>query len=89
MQTIIPSLLSAFVTLLVCLINTHYQQIEIAKKHSETIALIEYRLNELTTKVEKHNQIVERTYELEKQAGIAEAELKRVNHRLEELEKGA
>lgn len=88
MQTIIPSLLSAFVTLLVCLINNHYQQIEIAKKHSETIALIEYKLDDLSKKVEKHNQLVERTYELEKKAGIAEAEFKRVNHRLEDLEKG-
>ncbi|MBR3280157.1 MAG: hypothetical protein IKG01_14830 [Lachnospiraceae bacterium] len=89
LEAIIPSVLSAAATLLVCLINNHYQRIEVEKKHSETIALVEYRLDAIESKLEKHNQLVERTYELEKKAGIAEAEFKRVNHRLEDLEKGA
>ena len=78
MQALIPSFISAAVTLLVCLINNHYQQLEIAKKHAETITLIQFRLDAIETKLEKHNQLVERTYELEKKAGIAEAEFKRV-----------
>ena len=89
MQTIIPSLLSAAATLLVCLINNHYQQIELEKKHSETITLIEYKLDELTKKVEKHNQLIERTYELEKRADVADEKLKVANHRIDDLEKGA
>lgn len=89
LEAVISSVLSAAVTLLVCLINNHYQRIEVEKKHSETIMLIEYKLDELTKKVEKHNQLIERTYELEKRADLADAEFKRVNHRLEDLEKGA
>lgn len=83
MQTIIPSILSAAVTLIVCLINNHYQRIETDKKHSETIALITYRLDELTSRVKEHNQILERTYELEKRADIADEKIKhleRENH---------
>ena len=89
MQAIIPSLLSAAVTLLVCLINNHYQRIETDKKHSETITLIEYKLDDLTKKVEKHNQLIERTYDLEKRAEVTEEKLKVANPRLDDLEKGA
>lgn len=54
-------------------------------------ALIAYRLEQLENKVNKHNNLIERTYKLEEQTALAEAELKRVNHRLENLEaeKGA
>lgn len=89
LEAIIPSVLSAAATLLVCLINNHYQRIEVEKKHSETITLIEYKLDELTKKVEKHNQLIERTYELEKRADVADEKLKVANHRIDDLEKGA
>ena len=89
MQTLIPSLLSAAATLLVCLINNHYQRIEAEKKHSETITLITYRIDELTEKVNKHNNLIERTYQLENRADLQEEKLKVANHRIDDLEKGA
>ena len=89
MQTIIPSVLSAAVTLIVCLINNHYQRLETEKKHSETIALITYRLDELSDRVDKHNQLIERTYELEKKAELTEEKIKVANHRIDDLERGA
>lgn len=49
-------------------------------------ALIAYRLEQLEKKVSKHNNVIERTYKLEEQTALQEAELKRVNHRLENLE---
>lgn len=55
--------------------------------HRKSTALLAYRLEELEKKVDKHNQVIERTYNLEERAALAEAEFKRVNHRLEELEK--
>lgn len=88
MTAIIPSILSAAVTLIVCLINNHYQRIETEKKHSETIALITYRLDELSDRVDKHNQLIERTYELEKKAELTEEKIKVANHRIDDLEKG-
>ena len=89
MQTLIPSLLSAAATLLVCLINNHYQRIEADKKHSETITLITYRIDELTEKVNKHNNLIERTYQLESRADLQEEKLKIANLRIDDLEKGA
>lgn len=57
--------------------------------HRKSTALLAYRLEELEKKVDKHNQVIERTYHLEEQTALAEAEFKRVNHRLEDLERRA
>lgn len=53
----------------------------------KSTALIAYRIEQLENKVSKHNNVIERTYKLEEQTALQEAELKRVNHRLEDLEK--
>lgn len=73
METILSACISAGVTLLVCLISNHGQQ-------EKTRALMEYKLEELTQKVEKHNSIMERTYILEEKVKVA-------NHRIEDLER--
>ena len=50
-------------------------------------ALIQYKIEELTKKVEKHNQVVERVYKLEQQDAVTEETLKVTKHRLDDLEK--
>lgn len=49
-------------------------------------AIMEYRLEQLEKKVNLHNQVVERTYRLEENTALQEAELKRINKRLEIVE---
>lgn len=56
METIISSCITAAVTLVICLMNNHGQQ-------EKTGALMEYKLDELTKRVDKHNNVVERTYD--------------------------
>lgn len=56
-------------------------------QHKKTDALIEYRIKELEEKVDKHNNLIERTYELEKQSAVVNRELKTVGHRITDLEK--
>lgn len=80
MDSIIVGLISGGVTLLVCLINNHYQRAAQDVKHAETITLIEYKLDQLTKQVEKHNQLAERTFVLEEKVKVA-------NHRIDDLEK--
>mgnify|MGYP004628872333 CR=1 FL=1 len=48
------------VALIVCIINNFYQAKATRDQHDKTIGLIEYKLDELTKKVEKHNNVVER-----------------------------
>ena len=49
--------------------------------------LIAYRLEQLESKVNKHNQVIERTYKLEELTAIQEEKLKVANHRIDDLEK--
>ena len=46
-----------------------------------------YRIDQLEKKVEKHNQVVERVYILEKKDAVEEEEIKVINHRIADLEK--
>ena len=80
-------LITPIVTLLVCLVNNYIQTRNIREENSKSIKLMDYRLNELTKQVEKHNDVIERTYKLEEQNAIQDEKLKVVNHRIDDLEK--
>ena len=45
-----------------------------------------YRIEQLEKKVEKHNNVVERVFVLEKDKAVFEEDLKVANHRIEDLE---
>ena len=53
------------------------------------IRLMSYRIEQLEKKVEKHNSVVERQYDIEKITAVLSEEIKVANHRIEDLEKGA
>ena len=71
-ENLLIALVTGGVTLVVCLINNFLQQ-------SKTRALLEYKLNDLTQRVNKHNDLLERTYRLEEQ-------IKELTRRLDRLE---
>ena len=50
--------------------------------------LTAYRIEQLEKKVEKHNQVVERTYKLEQDAAVKTEENRVINHRVADLEAG-
>lgn len=79
METIVSACISAGITLIVCLINNNSQ-------NSKTRNLMEYKIDELTERVNKHNNLIERTYHLEDEAHLIEHELKVVNNRIKDLE---
>ena len=79
METIIGSVIGGIVTLAVCMVNNHYQ-------NNSTRNLIEYRLKKLEEKVDKHNNVVERTYKLEELTALQEEKIKVANHRIDDLE---
>lgn len=82
------ALITAVVTLAVCLINNHFQQKQVEKKHDETVGIVTYRLEQLEKKQDLHNNAVIRLYEVEKRLGIDEERIKVSNHRIDDLEKG-
>ena len=49
--------------------------------------LTNYRIEQLEKKVEKHNNLISRTYELEKEFSVLDERVRVANHRIEDLEK--
>lgn len=80
MEAIIAAAITGGVTLAVCLVNNHYQT-------KETRALIEYKLEELTRRVDRHNNVIERTYKLEEIAVLHTEKIDVANHRIADLER--
>lgn len=69
METVISAAITGLVTLLVCIVNNRSQQ-------DKTRALLEYKLNELEKKVDKHNNVIERTFKLEGRMNEAEHDIR-------------
>ena len=80
METIISACISAAVTLIVCVISNNAQQ-------EKTRTLMEYKLEELTKRVNEHNNLIKRTYALEEKISVHEEQIKVANHRIEDLER--
>lgn len=78
-ETIIAALISAGAATLVCFVNNIFQQ-------RKTEALLTYKLDELTKRVDKHNGLVERTYRLEEKASVFDEKMRVANHRIADLE---
>lgn len=85
--TIVASLISALAAIAVCMINNHFQDAKVQKAHNDNIVLIDYRLQQLERKVDAHNNLVSRTYELERRADVMEEKQTVANHRIDDLEK--
>lgn len=58
-----------------------------AKKSNEKAsALMAYRLEQLESKVDKHNNLIERMYKAEEKLEIIKEKISVANHRIEDLE---
>ena len=84
--TIISALISAGAAILVCIINNNVSRKEAERKHEQNIILVTYRLEQLEQKVDRHNQLVERTYELEKEQATMKEKMAAVSQRVDTLE---
>ena len=49
--------------------------------------LTNYRIQQLEKRVEAHNNVITRVYELEKHEAVVDEEIKVANHRITDLEK--
>lgn len=87
METIISALISAGAAIVVCIFNNQSQQRKSDEQQEKTRDLLEYKMEELTKRVDKHNNVVERTYRLEQEMSVQQEQIKVANHRIEDLEK--
>ena len=64
METVLAALVSAGAAIVVCIIN-----------HNRTVSLMEYKIDQLTEQVRKHNNLVERMYAVEKKIAVIEEKI--------------
>lgn len=81
------ALITGAVAIIVGIISGFFQMKQVKQQNDKTVALIDYKLNELTKRVDKHNNVVERTYKLEELTALQEEKIKVANHRIDDLEK--
>lgn len=79
MTDIIVTIITGFVAIVTCTINSIHQS-----KVTRTIT--EYKIDELSKRVDKHNHVIQRTYALEQNEAVINEQIKVINHRLQDLE---
>jgi len=79
-DTVIVAVITGVLSLAGTLAGSYFSQ-------RKSAALIAYRLEQLEKKVDKHNQLIERTYKLEERCQVFEEKIKVANHRIDDLEK--
>ena len=83
--------ISAGAAILVCLLNNYFMERRRAAQANVDFEVlktaISSELGSLRREVEKHNNVIERVYDLEARMDIQEERQKVANHRLDDLER--
>ena len=69
------AIITGIVAILVCIINNWVQYNKTKTETDKTVALIQVKLDELSDRVDKHNQLIERTYHLESDTALIKQRL--------------
>lgn len=85
-STIIATIITAFVTLTICIINNLVLNNKNKAENEKAINLIQYQITELKDEVAKSNNVKERTVKLEGMALVWEIKLQSLEERLSRLE---
>ena len=83
----VEAIITGIVAIIVCVINNAIIHRANKQQHNTTITMIEYKLDQLTHKVDLHNNAVERLYKAENKLAVQEEQIKVANHRIEDLER--
>lgn len=79
MTEIIVTIITGLVAIITCTINSIYQA-------SATRKMTEYKIEELSKRVDKHNHVIERVYKLEQSEAVLEEKIDAANRRIADLE---
>ncbi len=86
METIIGAIISAVAAIAVCIINTNSQNRKILLEMDKHNAVQTEQITQLREQVHRHNNLIERTYKLERDVALLNNREKVSEHRLEDLE---
>lgn len=85
--TILTALISAGGAIIVCVLNNRAQATRAQQENAKRQAIIELKIDQLSDRVNKHNNLIERTYKLEELTALQEEKIKVANHRIDDLER--
>lgn len=87
------TVLSVAGAILVCLLNNWFMDKRRRDEASDNLTIfkteVSAEIKALTRSVEKHNNVIERVYQLETKADVFEEKMKVANHRIDDLEEKA
>lgn len=86
--TVLAALVSAAAAITVSVLNSRAQHKSLLIELEKHDQLQAYRIEQLEKKVEKHNNLIERTYELERKTALLDEQMHVANHRIDDLERG-
>ena len=90
METVVAAICSAVISaiaaIIVCVINANANHKKLLSELEKRDEMQMYRIEQLEKKVDKHNNLVERTYELEKRTDVQDEKIRVANHRIDDLE---
>lgn len=87
MDTILCAIISAVAAIIVCVINGNSQNKKIITEIEKQNTIQSEQIKNLDEKVNKHNQLIERTYRLEQGLEVLKNREKVAEHRIDDLEK--
>ena len=83
---IIAALITGAVTILALVITNSYQNRRIVQLMEIKLALINQSIETLSDRVNKHNNLIDRTYKLEADSEVLQEKMKVADHRIADLE---
>lgn len=83
---IIVALITGGLSLLGVVITNNASNKKMQNNYETHQAVLDEKLKDLTYQVEKHNSVIERTYEAEKQIDVLKEKQRVANHRIDDLE---
>ena len=86
LESIIVAIITGTFSLMAVIAESRRAQAKTQAEFDKTLAVMKEKMTELTKNVEKHNQIIERTYHLEEHCAVMDEQLKVANHRIADLE---
>ena len=76
--------MTAIVTALICMLGSAFGALVGVLANSK---MINYRLEQLESRVQAHNNLIDRMYKVERDNELADEKIKVINHRLNDLER--
>ena len=86
-SALISGAFGAVAAIIVAAVQSKSQHDAVIAEMDKRDALQAQRIEQLETKMDKHNQLIERTYALETAAAVIQNDIKVANHRIDDLEK--